>query len=396
MEVYFNKIESQCKLKRMSQKTLMDKLGKSRMTLWRWKREIQKMSETDVRKIANILNVPVEEISDLCEMSDIPVTEISNSVKSWIELVSNNSKVFDDKVLYIISRLQEMNKTFNSIMLFVNGILKTSDIAFYAKDKHLKYIIANSAFLKKISLSPHYSVLGKTDRDFFTVDESKENIKEDAEILKTLKPMKNKERFFPGTKKKYWGLVSKTPIFDSNGKILGIIAFIVDITEKRKKEEKRKLLEKSVNSLNSAVTISTVSDDKIIFVSDSFKKIFGSSTEQCNILTEKERITSIVYKDDRKTVFRHLLNKRYDKGTVQYRIIRHDNNKMRWIKESYSIFTYFEISCKISLFEDITEQVTKTKEEKFLNDHKEIIALKLKSCGVEPRIIKEATGIKLD
>ena len=70
--------------------------------------------------------------------------------------------------------------------------------------------------------------------------EAKENHDQDYNILLTGKSIIKQENYIPGSRKKKWGLINKTPIFDITGKITGIMSSFIDITD-RKLAEKPKI-----------------------------------------------------------------------------------------------------------------------------------------------------------
>ncbi|HBM15770.1 MAG TPA: hypothetical protein DD381_05420 [Lentisphaeria bacterium] len=59
----------------------------------------------------------------------------------------------------------------------------------------------------------------------------------DKEVLTTGKSILDKEDYIPGNRKTKWGIMSKIPILDLDGKIEGLLGFFVDITDRKKAEE---------------------------------------------------------------------------------------------------------------------------------------------------------------
>ena len=158
-----------------------------------------------------------------------------------------------------------------------------------------KYIIVNSAFISNLSLKPEYSVLGKRDEDFFNRSESKTNTEQDLYVLSNGKSMRNIEQFIPGSKKRKQGLISKLPVFDSYGKIAGVIGSFVDISERVHAEHRRQLLEKVINHADDIFWIAKhnerKNDFKYLFVSDAVKNIYGIDDKQIEKLVPFEKDT---------------------------------------------------------------------------------------------------------
>ena len=388
MNIYYDKIKFFRKKQKISIIDICDRIGICRSTYWRWEKNVLSPSESEIRSIAELLKVEVTEISNITPHTDFTDADVTASSKAWLGLVSNNNRVYNDKISDIIMKMHDLNSSFNNIMLFVNALLKTTNIAFYAKDNSLKYIMANAAFLKTLSLNKNYNVLNKTDNDFFNKKEAKENTKQDNWVIKSNTAINSHEHYIPGTKKKMWGLFFKTPIFDYKGKALGMIAFIIDITEKKKNEEIRLILEQSINSLDLAVSIIDFSKEKYYFLNDTIESIFGINTETLKSWTREEKNKYIIYKEDIDLVNKHFNNPSETENEFVFRIIRPDNKKLRWLKAHYSTLIYFGKKCRLTIFNDITEK------KKLINDNL-IIAEKLKTAGVDTTIISNATGIKI-
>jgi len=69
--------------------------------------------------------------------------------------------------------------------------------------------------------------------ELFPEEVAKQTYSEDLQIIKTGKPIINKEENAKGT----WVLTTKMPQFDKNGKIVGLFGISRDITERKKAEE---------------------------------------------------------------------------------------------------------------------------------------------------------------
>jgi transcriptional regulator with XRE-family HTH domain len=134
MEIYFDKIKFYRKKQKLSDDELSRAIGISRGTYWRWEKGLTKLSEERVCHTANILKVDVSKISNISPRSDSTQKNISEAANVWKELIKDDRQIHDQKIQEIIYKLMNLNNSLNNITLFVNGLLKTSDIAFYAKD----------------------------------------------------------------------------------------------------------------------------------------------------------------------------------------------------------------------------------------------------------------------
>ena len=95
---------------------------------------------------------------------------------------------------------------------------------------------ANDHFMKSFSLDKDFSILNKSDCDFFPKNEYAINEMQDKQVLISGKSILSEEGFIPGTRKQKWGSISKIPIYDSAGNIEGILGYFIDITSFKEKE----------------------------------------------------------------------------------------------------------------------------------------------------------------
>jgi PAS domain S-box-containing protein len=103
------------------------------------------------------------------------------------------------------------------------------DLIFF-KDVESKFLGCNKAFEKYINRKSE-EIIGLTEFDLFRKTEAAGYIKSDKTIIRTLEPERSTNwiEFAPGQRNLYYTL--KTPYFDSDNNLLGIIGISRDITE---------------------------------------------------------------------------------------------------------------------------------------------------------------------
>ena len=113
--------------------------------------------------------------------------------------------------------------------------------AIYVKDRECRKTVANLADVKNLGLKTEDEALGKTDFDLYEKDIAEGFYADDQLIIKTGKPIHNREEFFVDSKgKKTWLLTSKLPLKDEKGNIIGLIGIGRDITDRKLAEDKLK------------------------------------------------------------------------------------------------------------------------------------------------------------
>ncbi|MBW1938211.1 MAG: PAS domain S-box protein [Deltaproteobacteria bacterium] len=130
-------------------------------------------------------------------------------------------------------------------------ILETTPDMLIFKDTNSVYRAVNSSFCKYVGKSME-KIIGKTDYDLFPAHEAEMYRQDDAKVMKSLKPLIQDEQatLMQG---KQWFHVAKTPVFDNNKKLIGILCSNRDITKRKKiqsdllanEEKYRKLFEEA-------------------------------------------------------------------------------------------------------------------------------------------------------
>ena len=337
-----------------------------RVTLSCWERGVRVPSGKNIRALAHALGVSVSNFSDLQE-EEVSDANLSDLVKSWLAFADANDSKRDEQQNYFINYIKKQYTEFKQASLVIKAILSAMQSVFYVKDTELKYITANDAFRKIFALNPGYIVLGKIDEDFFTPKEAKENTELDRKVIYSGEPIVKLQGYMPGTRKKKMGMISKLPIFDADGKIAGLVSFVVDMTNEFRNEEDRKLLEATLAGSSDVVWLVSFSPKKkIIFVSDSVEKVYGYPKEKfekdydfwwnsCVYQDDKESLIDYKYPNDMKSWATRLSESGVSSELTRYRIIDSSGN-VKWIEESMFIKKYLDIDCMCFIERDITER----------------------------------------
>ena len=228
------------KEKRWSLAALARKMNVTRVSMSRWESGKQALSEKRIRELAEILEVPTSSISDL-EDKFVSSRKLSQITGAFMSVMNTEHNARLERHNNFIKLLQEQYEEIEKASVLINAILVSMDVIFYIKDTNSKYVIASNAFLHNAGLKSNFNVQRKEDSDFFSIKEARSNYIEDLHVIEAGKNL-YKEDHIPGTRKKKWGIINKAPIKDRNGKIIGLIGSIIDITERKRQEEEKELL----------------------------------------------------------------------------------------------------------------------------------------------------------
>lgn len=106
----------------------------------------------------------------------------------------------------------------------------------FRKDLHERFTFANQRFCQTLG-KPLEEIVGKTDFDFFPPELAAKYQQDDRRVLESGQPFETVEEHVPPSGEKLYVNVSKTPLYDSQGNIIGLQGIFWDITERKRAEE---------------------------------------------------------------------------------------------------------------------------------------------------------------
>lgn len=218
----------------------------------------------------------------------------------------------------------EINNKDKFFKTLINSI---PDFVFY-KDINGVYSGLNEAILKEFFGKQEKELVGKTDRDL--IEDSKhaeEILAQDREVIKAGKSKVYEETLalIDGSVRQYETI--KSPFYDENNNIVGILGISRDITQRNLFE--KKLMDSEEKFRQLAENIDGVfyirEGQKITYVSPGYEKIFGRSCE--DLYKNSWDYYSVIHPEDR-----HILHGAKDEKEIDktYRIIGADG-KIKWI-----------------------------------------------------------------
>ena len=113
----------------------------------------------------------------------------------------------------------------------------------YVKDKRSVHLINNRAILAILGAATMEETIGKTAYDYFPYDLARRYIEDDQRVMTSGEPMINREEPIINKEgKPGWLLTTKIPLYDGDGKLIGLVGISRDITEWKKTETEIKKL----------------------------------------------------------------------------------------------------------------------------------------------------------
>jgi PAS domain S-box-containing protein len=117
-------------------------------------------------------------------------------------------------------------------------LMDTSPDHIYFKDIDSHFIRINRAQAERFNLSDPAQALGKTDKDFFSEEHSRQALADEQKVIQSGQPLvaiEEKETWPDG--QETWVSSTKVPLRDSAGQIIGTFGISRDITERKQAQE---------------------------------------------------------------------------------------------------------------------------------------------------------------
>ncbi len=259
--------------------------------------------------------------------------------KVWYKsfpVYNNKGKIYRYvSVINDITEQKELELTILKTKTQQKAILDNIPHLAWLKDNDGKYISVNEPFALHYNLDAS-EIIGKTDFDICS-EELARKYYENDNAVKTSGNRQLIEAVENTPDGKRWIETFKTPIFNEQGKLIGITGISRDITDRKKMEETIKENEEHFRALlqNSSDAISILAENgKIIFENSLRNKIFDFSMEE---LIDKP-IFDIVHPDDVehfKEFFQDVLKKPQTQVKREYRCL-HKNKKWIYVESIFS------------------------------------------------------------
>jgi PAS domain S-box-containing protein len=169
----------------------------------------------------------------------------------------------------------------------------TTDIVYF-KDLESRFIRINKAHAARFGLKSPQDAIGKSDFDFFTREHAQGAYDDEQKIIQTGRPMTDmEEKETWADREDTWVLSTKSPLYDSSGRIAGTWGITKDITDrKRAAEALQRSLAKFLEFVSQAsrgdlTPRGQVGDDTLGQVGISVNKMLDNFTE---MLTEVKHL----------------------------------------------------------------------------------------------------------
>ena len=231
----------------------------------------------------------------------------------------------------------------------------------YVKDRQGRIILANQTSIRMCGVSSIDELLGKTDPDIFGTPEADLALANEQRLVATGIPMLNveKERYHPQTGMLERSiLVSKYPLHDAQGAIVGLVGINRDITDRRRSIEQMRRANLVIENTETIIFIwRPLHDLPVEYVSNNIT-IFGYT--QSELMNGAISFLSVIHPDDLPVVLDTIADstrRGVQRLHTDFRILckngetRWVNNRMKIVRDADGVVTNYE-----GIMQDITER----------------------------------------
>ncbi|MBZ0292039.1 MAG: PAS domain-containing protein [Anaerolineae bacterium] len=179
-----------------------------------------------------------------------------------------------------ITRRRKMENKLVEERNLLRALIDNIPMAIYVKDTESRFLLANELCLQDARQTSIEAILGKTDFDLFPTEYAQAFREEEMRIMETGEPIINKEREYQRVDGPYQSLlVTKIPIYDAEGNVIGIAGVNHDITNLKQIEMRTRHFAYLINNITDAV-ISITIDNHITSWNEGAQKLYGWQADE--------------------------------------------------------------------------------------------------------------------
>ncbi len=166
---------------------------------------------------------------------------------SFGESVRNGVHTFTGAVRDISQRKQS-EETILRERAMLDQVLQLSPDHIYFKDTQSRFTRINLSQAEWLGLKDPAEALGKSDFDFFAPEHAQRALADEQLIIRTGQPISGKEEkeVWPDGRIT-WVMTTKTPLFDPQGSVVGVMGVSRDITERKQAEAAANMMQERLS-----------------------------------------------------------------------------------------------------------------------------------------------------
>jgi two-component system, sensor histidine kinase and response regulator len=172
----------------------------------------------------------------------------------WIHADSTPQRENDGSIVWYghirdISEQKDSQEALQQREAYLSALIENQNGYIWLKDLEGRFILVNKKFARACNFDSVDHMIGKTELDINPKNRARKYIREDQDVIKKGKTHVTQEKMTTGTGE-VWFETYKSPVKDQNGKIIGTTGYSLDITDRKKKVEQVRQLNRKLNDIN--------------------------------------------------------------------------------------------------------------------------------------------------
>ena len=135
-----------------------------------------------------------------------------------------------------LSEIRAKEQALRESEVFYHSLVESLPQSILRKDLEGRFTFCNRNFCRELNLTPE-QVRGKNDHDFYPHDLATKYREDDARVIAAGQPFEAVEEHITPSGHTIYVQITKTPLYDSSGRVIGIQGIFWDVTGRKQAEE---------------------------------------------------------------------------------------------------------------------------------------------------------------
>ena len=229
----------------------------------------------------------------------------------------------------------------------------------FVKDLEGRFLLANTAMARVAGAATHEALLGKTAFEFLPADFAETSHDREQGVMRSGMPSFNREQTITHSSgKESHFLMSKAPLRDANGKVVGIAAVGRDISDRTQMESTLREAERKYRGLFDDAIVGifqSTPEGRLLSVNPAMARIYGYDSPEEMMATVTE-VSRLYVEPKQRDEFKARLEKEGSAMNFEYQAYRRDETTV-WVNLGVrSILENGEVIRYEGMVQDVTER----------------------------------------